>query len=101
MEIDSSFKLVNDPRRPDWICLALSGEMTTNIASRLHQTALLLISRDEHVAISLEGVTQLGAATLQVILCLARELARKSLQCDLTGINDEVRSVFSVTGLNR
>jgi anti-anti-sigma factor len=83
----------------DSVQLALKGQVTIREVKNLHQAATKIASRHTNVTISCASAESLDTATLQVLLCLGREVIRTGKACEITGVPGHLREVFRLAGL--
>lgn len=82
---DSPVTVGPDPARPGFSLLTLRGRVTAADATHLHRAALGLASGGSHVAVACGEAEYLGAAAVQVLICLGREVTRGGRRFELDG----------------
>jgi anti-anti-sigma regulatory factor len=91
--------VVDDPSRPEWSRLVLTGRITVGCAGPLHAAALAISASGNNVSVCCAGVEYLDAAALQVLVCLGRDLVGRGRRCDVTSVPEAVGNWFRCAGL--
>jgi anti-anti-sigma regulatory factor len=91
--------VVDDPSRPGWSRLVLTGRITASCARSLHEAALTIAASGNNVSVCCAGAEYLDAAALQVLIGLGRDLTGRGRRCDVTSVPEALGNWFRCAGL--
>lgn len=77
----------------------LNGRLDSAIANQLEKDMQpLMDSADKDIVLDCTGLEYISSSGLRLFLALRKEVAKKGDTLALSHINDDIRSVFTITG---
>jgi len=81
--------------------LGLSGKIDIEGAKAfLERMTQVLDGGENHLLIDFTGVTYINSTGLRALILVAKRMARTGGWLHLTGVNDQIRTVLKISGLN-
>lgn len=80
--------------------IAIEGEIDTLTSPKLEQTIADCSEKCDRLILDFSGVEYISSAGLRVVIAAHREMEKKD-GLVIRGMNQNVKSVFSLTGFNR
>ncbi|MDR3337594.1 MAG: STAS domain-containing protein [Treponema sp.] len=87
-------------REGDAITLSINGKLSAGTAEEFGAALNAATAETDKIILDFQGVSYLASAGLRVLVFAQKQLVSRSGSLSLINVNENVREVFEVTGLD-
>jgi anti-sigma B factor antagonist len=84
----------------DTITLSINGKLSAGTAEEFGAALNAVTAEADKITLDFQGVSYLASAGLRVLVFAQKQLASRSGSLSLINVDEKVREVFEVTGLD-